>query len=121
MRQETGEELSPSQTAALATIDRHGPLTPSDLAAREHVQRPTATRVLLRLEEAGLVERTADAADARSTLVTTSPKGQELLWALRNRKNAYLARHLEAMDPDERAVLERAAVILERLLEDQET
>ena len=43
LRQEAGEELSPSQAAALATIDRHGPLTPSELAIRERIQRPTAT------------------------------------------------------------------------------
>ena len=48
MRQEAGAELSPSQTAALVTIERHGPLTPSELAQRERVQRPTVTRVLAR-------------------------------------------------------------------------
>src|SRR3712207_8170996 len=35
LRQEAGASLSPSQTAALATIERHGPLTPSELASRE--------------------------------------------------------------------------------------
>ena len=52
MRQEAGGELSPTQSAALTTIDCHGPLTPSELASRERIQRPTATRVLARLEEA---------------------------------------------------------------------
>ena len=56
LRQEAGTDLSPSLTAALATVERHGPLTPSELAARERVQRPTITRVACRLEEAGLVD-----------------------------------------------------------------
>ena len=43
LRQEAGGGLSPSQTSALAVVERHGPLTPSELAARERVQRPTAT------------------------------------------------------------------------------
>ena len=73
LRQEAGEELSPSQVAALATIDRHGPLTPSELAGRERVQRPTATRVIARLEEAGLVDRTQDPADRRSFVVALTP------------------------------------------------
>ena len=60
LRQEAGAELSPSQTAALATIEKHGPLTPSELANRERVQRPTVTRVMGRLEEAGLIARAAD-------------------------------------------------------------
>ncbi len=51
LRQEAGTDLSPSQTAALSTIERHGPMTPSELAARERIQRPTATRVLTRLAE----------------------------------------------------------------------
>ena len=53
LRQEAGTDLSPSLQAALATIERHGPLTPSELADAERVQRPTATRVAARLEERG--------------------------------------------------------------------
>jgi DNA-binding MarR family transcriptional regulator len=79
LRQEAGEDLSPSQSAALATIDRHGPLTPSELADRERVKRPTATRVLARLAEAGLVDRTRDPQDGRSSLVALTPAGRELL------------------------------------------
>ena len=116
LRQEAGTDLSPSQTAALATIERHGPLTPSELAARERIQRPTATRVIARLEEAGLVERTADPADGRSSLVSLSAEGRALLEKLRANKDAYLARRLDALDPDELAALERAAEILERVL-----
>src|SRR5688500_14616421 len=60
LRQEAGTELSPTLTAALATIERHGPLTPSGLAELERVQRPTATRIVARLSEQALVERTSD-------------------------------------------------------------
>src|ERR1043165_7221256 len=84
LRQEAGTELSPSMTAALATIERHGPMTPSELAARERIQRPTATRVLARLEEAGLVTRTPDPDDRRSFLVSSTDEGRELLAAVRD-------------------------------------
>src|SRR4051812_17378496 len=116
LRQEAGTDLSPSQTAALATIERHGPLTPSELATHERIQRPTATRVIARLEEAGLVERAADPTDGRSSLVSMSAEGRALLEQLRANKDAYLARRLDALDPDELAALERAADILERVL-----
>ena len=79
LRQEAGVELSPSQTAALVTTGPHGPPTPSELAERERVQRPTVTRVLARLEEAGLVDRAADPGDRRSSLVSISPDGRALL------------------------------------------
>src|SRR3954463_3136184 len=90
MRQAASGGLSPTQGAALATIDCHGPLTPSELAVRERIQRPTATRVLARLEEAGLIERTADPADRRAAPVRAAPAGHELLQSVRERKDAYL-------------------------------
>ena len=117
LRQEAGSELSPSQAAALATIDRHGPLTPSELADRERIKRPTATRVIAWLEEAGLVDRTPDPQDGRSSLVTLTPAGRVLLDRVRARKDVYLAQRLRELDPEERATLDRAAAILERVLE----
>jgi DNA-binding MarR family transcriptional regulator len=117
MRQEAGSDLSPSLTAALSTVERHGPLTPSEVAKRERIQRPTATRVLARLEEKGLVARTPDPTDRRSSLVAITQKGSALLDELRTRKTAFLAERLEALEPEERAALERAADILERVFE----
>jgi DNA-binding MarR family transcriptional regulator len=116
MRQEAGGELSPTQSAALGTIDCHGPLTPSELATRERIQRPTATRVIARLEEAGLISRTADPTDRRSTLLAATPAGHDLLDAIRDRKDAYLATRLERLSPEDLAALDRAAGILERVL-----
>src|SRR4051812_14351742 len=116
LRQEAGTDLSPSQTAALATIERHGPLTPSELASCERIQRPTATRVLARLEENGLIARAADPTDRRSSLVSITGEGRALLEHLRTRKDAFLAQRLDTLEPDELAVLERAADILERVL-----
>jgi DNA-binding MarR family transcriptional regulator len=117
LRQEASAGLSPSQGAMLATIERHGPLTPSELAQRERVQRPTVTRMLARLEADGIVQRAADPADGRSFLVSLTPAGRELLVEVRGRKDAYLARRLRELDDEERAALDRAATVLEHLLE----
>jgi DNA-binding MarR family transcriptional regulator len=117
LRQEGTIGFSPSQGAMLATIERHGPLTPSELAQRERVQRPTVTRMLARLEEDGVVQRAADPADGRSFLVSLTPTGRELLHEVRSRKDAYLARRLRELDDEEREALARAADVLERLLE----
>jgi DNA-binding MarR family transcriptional regulator len=117
LRQEAASDLGPSQTAALATIERHGPLTPSELARTERIQRPTATRIVARLEEAGLVERVADPADGRSFTVSATADARALMKRLRTRKNAYLARRLRGLDEDDLATLDRAAEILEDLLE----
>jgi DNA-binding MarR family transcriptional regulator len=117
LRQEAGVDLGPALIAALGTVERHGPLTPSELADLERVKRPTATRMVNRLEAEGLIVRARDPADGRSSLVSASPRGLELLRRLRKRRTAYLARRLRELDPDEVAALARAAEILERLVE----
>jgi DNA-binding MarR family transcriptional regulator len=119
LRQEAGGELSPSQAAALASIARHGPLTPSELAARERIKRPTATRTLANLEEAGLVTRADDPRDRRSRLVSITPAGRRLIADQRERKDAYLARRLAQLNARERATLAGAVAVLERMLEEE--
>ncbi len=116
LRQEGGGEIPSSQYSALVSVDRHGPLTPSELAVHERIQRPTATRVLAKLEDAGLIERTADPHDGRSTLVTTTPAGRALLGQVRHAKDAFLERHLETLTDHELDTLAAAAGILDRML-----
>jgi DNA-binding MarR family transcriptional regulator len=117
LRQEAGVDLGSALIAALGTIERHGPLTPSELADLERVKRPTATRVIARLEAEGLISRARDPVDGRSSLVSASSRGRGLLRRLRKRRTAYLARRLRELEADEVAVLARAAEVLERVLE----
>ena len=118
MRQEAGGELSPTLIAALASIDRLGPLTPSELADVERVKRPTATRIAAALERDGLIVRAADPDDGRACLLSTSPQGQALMKRMRSRKNAYLSKRLRKLPDEDVEVLEQAAEVLERMLED---
>jgi DNA-binding MarR family transcriptional regulator len=113
-----GTELSPTAAAALATVERHGPLTPSELAEIERIKRPTGTRTLRLLDEAGLVDRTRDPADGRSALVSINAAGRERLRRLRGRKNAYLARRMRDLPAEDVETLQHAAAILERVLEE---
>ncbi len=119
LRQQAGTDLSPALTSALATVEKCGPLTPSELADAERVKRPSATRIVARLNEQGLVKRAGDPTDRRSSLVSITPAGRSLLSKLRGRKNAYLARRLRELDPGDIVVLERAADVLEHLLESE--
>lgn len=121
LRQEAAGEasgLTPTSTAALATIERHGPLTPSELAELERVKRPTVTRTLGCLDRAGLIARTPDPSDGRSALISVNAFGRERLRRLRGRKNAYLARRMRDLPAEDLRTLERAAEILEQLLEE---
>ena len=117
LRQESGTDLGPSQVAALATIERHGPLSPSELAELERIKRPTATRILRHLEEADLVERIKDPDDGRGSILSVTSAGRTQLRRLRERKTAYLATRLDKLDAEDRRTLERAAELLEGMLE----
>ena len=120
LRQEAAAEttgLTPTSVAALATIERHGPMTPSEIADIERVKRPTITRTLGCLEREGLIDRTPDPLDRRSALVEINGAGRERLRRLRSRKNAYLARRMRDLSAEEVETLERAAEILERMRE----
>ena len=118
LRQEAGTGLSPSLTAALATVDVHGPLTPSELAKRERVQRPTATRLVARLEELGVLQRAADPQDRRSSLLSVTPEGRALIEEQRQPQDRLPGPPPRGPRARGAATLDRAAAILERLLED---
>jgi DNA-binding MarR family transcriptional regulator len=119
LRQQGETAASPTQLAALATIERDGPITLGDLAAVERVQPPTITAAVGRLEEQQLVRRRADTRDRRVARVEITAAGRRLLAHARSRKTEYLERQLAALSPDERAALERAVPILERVLEEE--
>jgi len=119
LRQEGGGGLSPSQIAALNTLDRCGALTPSEIARHERIQRPTATRLIGRLEEQGLLARTRDPEDGRSSVIALTPAGRAVVAEQRTRKDAFLEERLRRLRPEDRAALDRAAELLERLLSDE--
>jgi DNA-binding MarR family transcriptional regulator len=115
LRQEAEPDITPSMLVALSSVDSQGPLTMRDLCAIERVQPPSMTRIVAALVDAGLVERRADPSDGRVVWIRVTAAGRRLLERSRGRKEAYLARALRALEPDELATLERAAGILERL------
>ncbi len=118
LRQEANEGATPSQLAALATVERHGPITLGELAGHERVRPPTMTRIVAGLEETSLVRREIDTADRRVARVTITPDGSRLLARSRTRKDAFLASLLEHLEADDRAVVERAVPILEALVDE---
>src|ERR1700712_3797113 len=104
----TSTTIAPEALAsALATLDRHGPQSPGELAAHERVQPPSMTRLLTRLEEAGLVTRQAHPTDGRQVIVSIAPEGRALLQASRARKDAWLAQRLAALTPADRETLRK--------------
>jgi DNA-binding MarR family transcriptional regulator len=109
-------DVPPLQLSSLVSIEQHGPLRLGELAQREAVTAPTMTRVLAALDERGLIVRTPDPDDARSTRVSLSPAGVRALADVRTRRTALLDARLARLTPLERAALVAAMPALEALI-----
>jgi DNA-binding MarR family transcriptional regulator len=116
IRQERStDDVTPGQYSVLNGLDVLGPLTPRELAEREKVQPPSMTRTVSALEDLGLVSRTDHPTDGRQVLVALTPAGVTVVKETRKRRDAWLAKRLAELGPDEREVLHRAAEILGRV------
>ncbi len=118
LRQHALGDATPSQLSALATIVAQGRITLSGLAEAERVQPPSITRMVDVLVDRGYATRSRCAEDRRVVWVEATEAGHDLIDSVRRERDAYLARRLRTMSADDRAVLARAAVLLEQLRED---
>jgi DNA-binding MarR family transcriptional regulator len=108
-------ELSDTQLAALAALEVHPGMTPSELAEHEKVQPPSITRVIASLEERGLIQRMPHTTDRRQVVLSVTDQGRDVVRKLRQLREAWLAQRLRDLSPAERAVLREALPILEKL------
>jgi len=113
--QRADTSLTLSQLAALSTLERHGRLTPRELADHEKVQPPSMTRLLASLEAAELCTRTPHPTDGRQVLMSVTPAAKTLLAEDRRRREAWLSQRLADLDPAELATLREATGILDKL------
>jgi DNA-binding MarR family transcriptional regulator len=109
-------ELPFAQARLLAAIEDQGAARISDLAALDHCSQPTMTTQVRRLEDAGLVSRTADPADARAVLISITPKGVQMLATVRADRGAVLDPYLERLDTADRQTLVEAVRVMRDLL-----
>jgi DNA-binding MarR family transcriptional regulator len=119
LRQESDAGLTPSQLSALTSIERHGRLTLGALAEHERVAPPSITKVVAKLEAAGLVARTLDDNDRRVAWVTLTPTAERRLTQIRQRKNVWLAARLAELSDDDRRRINDALDALDSLTADR--
>ena len=115
VRQQAMGGLNLAEGSCLAVIDRHGPLSLSDVASRENLSAPTITKIVTRLESRGLIERLADPADRRVSMVAVSRSGAALLERVRSSRTAYLHRKLRELSDEDLSRLLAALPVLEAL------
>ena len=108
-------ELSISHLSALASLDKVGSLSPGELASVERVQPPSMTRIVARLVEVGLVQRTPHPSDGRQAVLALTDAGSALVTENRRAREAWLARRVAELTPTERATLRDASALLDRM------
>ena len=90
--------LSLTAAATLATLERSGPCRLTWLAIREGVTQPAMTQLIGRLQESGLVDRSADPADGRVVQVRLTGEGRAMLARLSPDEQGALSAALPVMD-----------------------
>ena len=115
LRQQNVGSLGPTSDAALASIEREGPLTLGELAAIEQIAPPSVTRLIGKLEDAGFVERRFDQRDRRVCRVEVTEAGRRQVVDNRRRRHEWLAGRLEQLPDADRVRIAQALDVLERL------
>jgi DNA-binding MarR family transcriptional regulator len=113
--QRISDSVTLTQLSAMSALHKCGPLTPGQLAAKEGVQPPSMTRVIAALEALGYVERKPHPTDGRQAIVELNASGREYVHANISAREAWLDGRLAALDEQDRAVLSRAAEIIDRM------
>ena len=108
-------DLTITQLSALTSLELRGALSPRELAEMERIQPPTLTKIVAKLEDRGLTQRTPHPTDGRQVILAASEAGRAVIAEDRRARAAWLTKRLAALTPDERETLLRATEILDRL------
>ncbi len=109
--------ITESQGTTLNAIARRGALTLRELADQDGVTPPTMNLTVNALEALGLVARAAHPDDGRKVLVSLTPAGTSAVADLRRRRHDWLEGRLQALSPDDLAVLDRATRLMIEMAE----
>jgi DNA-binding MarR family transcriptional regulator len=109
-------DLSSSQREVLMAIARAGSLRLSDLAREEGLNPTMLSRIVAKLEAAGMVTRTSDPQDARFIHLAAAPAGLALRETIRNERTDALVYALGRLSKEEQRTLSVAAPVLERIV-----
>ncbi|WP_323016281.1 MarR family winged helix-turn-helix transcriptional regulator [Castellaniella sp.] len=106
-----------AQARAMSQIRELGSARVSQLAQLEHCSQPTMTTLVQRLQEQGLVARTADPDDARATRISLTPQGLRVLADLRQERARVVESLVTDLHPAQRQGLQQALQALTGLLD----
>jgi DNA-binding MarR family transcriptional regulator len=109
------DELTWSQTATLARLEKAGPMTTADLARAESVKPQSMGATLAELEREFLVERRPHPTDGRQVLFALTDEGVDARRRRSAAKQKWLLAAMAKLDPGEQQTLISAAALIKRL------
>ncbi len=113
----TDDTLSPTQLEVLVMIVRRGPIRLSEVADLEGLNPTMLSRIVGKLEVAGLVTRNADTVDGRVIHLAATDDGRALHEIIRRQRSEALAYALDQLSATERRILAQAMPVLESVVE----
>jgi DNA-binding MarR family transcriptional regulator len=114
---EAAGSLTATEVDVLVAAERRGPIRLSDLAGFAGLNPTMLSRLVPRLETAGLIRRLGDEEDRRVCRVEATAEGRRLLERIRSERNDALSKRLEELSPTERGAVVMALPVLEELAE----
>lgn len=108
------EELTGIQFFTLRLLAREGQLKVTDIASCLGVTLSAITGLINRLYKLGLVTRGQDDTDRRVVWITLTPKGQDLILELNEKRARMLAKLLQDLPPED---FQRLEALLDSICE----
>jgi len=114
----TADKLSLTERSIIALLDKHVELLPNELAAMEKITTQSMSQILSKLQQMDLIKRRISETDKRKAIITLSDLGRTLLNQIRNERNEWLNKALEATcTTEEKELLKRAIGPLTKLVD----
>jgi DNA-binding MarR family transcriptional regulator len=114
----TGQQLSLTERSTLALLHQHTQMLPSELAAMEKITNQSMSQILANLLAREYITRIASETDKRKVLISLSAKGADILQQVRDERDKWMAKAIEATcTMEEQALLKQVIGPLTKIVD----
>jgi DNA-binding MarR family transcriptional regulator len=105
-----------SQIKAMGHLFNHSPATLSEVAEALGISLPTASELIDRLVEEGIVSRDINPSDRRKVVLGLTPHAREMGHQIHEMRRAHLRAVMDRLEPEERPVFVKSLLALADVL-----
>jgi DNA-binding MarR family transcriptional regulator len=107
---------SMTELETIGHLMHHGPLLPTELAARTRITTQSMSQILKKIEEEGMIKRTASKEDKRKVYISLTAAGKKTVEKTRYEKDEWLKTAIEqSLSAKEKELLVKALPVLNKL------